>query len=63
MRATEHREEREIPSGSKMTARQMAHDVGDNKKAFLGGFRLWEERTTPRHGGYEEKATDRKRVA
>jgi polyphosphate glucokinase len=37
--------------------------LGDNRNAFLRGFRLWEKRTTPRHGGYEEKATDKKRVA
>ena len=37
--------------------------LGDNKNAFLGGFRLWEKRTTPRPRGHEEKAAAKKRIA
>jgi polyphosphate glucokinase len=36
--------------------------LGDNKNAFLGGFRLWEKRTTPRPNGHEEKAASKNRV-
>jgi hypothetical protein len=36
--------------------------LGDNKNAFLGGFRLWEKGTTPQPGGHEEKAADKKRI-
>jgi polyphosphate glucokinase len=35
--------------------------LGDNKNAFLGGFRLWEKATTPRPGGPEEKAAAQQR--
>jgi polyphosphate glucokinase len=35
--------------------------LGDNKNAFLGGFRLWEKATTPRPGGYEEQAVAQQR--
>lgn len=37
--------------------------LGDNKNAFLGGFRLWEKRAASRPGGHVEKAADKKRVA
>ena len=35
--------------------------LGDNKNAFVGGFRLWEKATTPRPGGHEEKAATQQR--
>jgi polyphosphate glucokinase len=35
--------------------------LGDNKNAFLGGFRLWEKATTRRPGGHGEKAAAQQR--
>jgi polyphosphate glucokinase len=37
--------------------------LGDNRNAFLGGFRLWDRKAKPRRGGHKEKATTKKGVA
>jgi predicted NBD/HSP70 family sugar kinase len=37
--------------------------LGNNRNAFVGGFRLWKKKTKPRYSGHEEKAAAKKRVA
>jgi polyphosphate glucokinase len=37
--------------------------LGDNKNAFVGGFRLWENATTLRSDGHGKKAAAKKRIA
>jgi len=37
--------------------------LGNNRNAFVGGFRLWKKKTKPRSSGHEEKAPAKKGVA
>jgi polyphosphate glucokinase len=37
--------------------------LGNNRNAFVGGFRLWKKKIKPRSSGHEEKAPAKKGVA